>query len=136
MPLSVCVFSPVTKTSPVDQQDFELLAQCRINRVALCVSLHVFESMQAHYGVLPDVNYAELIFTQGLYAMLCWVSYRRTLMGQGWKSAFSLFQVDVNCMTMFRVAITDSTTILPQTAIFTLSPSVWKHSHSYSRKCV
>lgn len=45
---SVCVFSPVTKTSSADQQDFELLAQCRINREALCVALNEFEFVQAH----------------------------------------------------------------------------------------
>lgn len=48
MSLCVCVFSPVTKTSPVDQQDFELLALCRINRAALCVSLNVLEFVQTH----------------------------------------------------------------------------------------
>lgn len=32
-------FSPVSTTSVVDQQDFVLLAQCRINSAAHCVSL-------------------------------------------------------------------------------------------------
>lgn len=56
-------FSPVTKASLADQQDFELLAQSRINSAALCVALSVFQVVQA----LKSVNYAELIFTQVFY---------------------------------------------------------------------
>lgn len=63
MPPCVCVFSLVSKTSPVDQQDFELLTWCRINRAELCVLLSMSESVQACRGCASDINYEELIFT-------------------------------------------------------------------------
>ena len=40
------------------------------------------------------------------------------------------------CTTMIRVSMTDSTVMLPQTAVFTFSPSVWKTSRCHSHECV
>lgn len=75
--------------------------------------------------MLPEVNYAELIFTHRLYAMLCWTFFTDSW-GRDGKVHLADFQVDVNRITMFRVAVTDSATMLPRTKIFTLSPSVRK----------
>lgn len=55
-------------------------------------------------------------------------------LGQQWKVAWRLVQVDVNFTAVFSVAKADSTTMLPQAAIYPLSHSMWKTSHCHSSK--
>ena len=79
---------------------------------ALCVTQCIWVCA----GVLGCAAWCKLCRTNFYTELVCnaLLDLFHRQLGWGWLSPFSLVQVDVNQITMFRVAITDSTTMLPR----------------------